>query len=193
MKKIFVAILLGLFLSSVAQASTATESKSTAAKQLDVKQQEVEQLLAKGNKAWSEQKMEQAELDFRKAIDLDYNSARAHAILAGLLHTLNRGDEAIEEYQTAITLDSENAKLFIALSIAYLHQQSYAMAAAMADEAVRLDPEMANANKLVEYIDAKQDVVKAASATEITDENAGQIPATGKMPAGHPVSEKSVH
>jgi Tfp pilus assembly protein PilF len=133
--------------------------------------------------------MDQAEKDFRKAIELDPDSAQAHAVLAGLLQTMNRGTEAIDEFQTAITLDPENPRLYVALSISYLHQQRYGMAQAVANEALRLDPEMANAKKLVEYIEAKEEVLKRATSVNIS----GQAPSspTGALPAGHPAPAAS--
>ena len=42
---------------------------------------------------------------------------------------------------------------------------------------------MANAKKLVEYIEAKEEVLKRASATNISD----QAPVPGEMPTGHPL------
>ena len=182
MRVLIATVLIGLFVTTAVHASPPPAAQSD----------EVTTLLQQGNKAWSEQNMEQAEKDFRKAIELDPDSAQAHAVLAGFLQTMNRGTEAIEEYQTAITLDSENPKLFVALAISYLHQQKYGMAQAVANEALRLDPEMANAKKLVEYIDAKEEVLKRASSVEISDQ-APSVPA-GTMPAGHPApAESAVH
>ena len=180
MRNLIVSILIGLLFNAAVHA---------AATQATPQSDEVTMLLQQGNKAWSEQKMEQAEQDFRKAIELSPDSAQAHAILAGLLQTMNRGTEAIDEYQTAITLDPENPRLFVALAISYLHQQRYGMAQAVANEALRLDPEMENAKKLVEYIEAKEDVLKRAASVDVS----GQAPLspTGALPAGHPAPAAS--
>ena len=182
MRKLIITLLIGLFITSAVQAATPQATQSD----------EVTKLLQQGNKAWSEQNMEQAEKDFRKAIELSPDSAQAHAVLAGLLQTMNRGTEAIDEYQTAITHDSENPKLYVALAISYLHQQRYGMAQAVANEALRLDPEMANARKLVEYIDAKEEVLKRASSVDISEQApAAPTAPTGAMPAGHPAPAAS--
>lgn len=175
MRLLMVSVFLGLFFTAAVQAATPQAIQSD----------EVTTLLQQGNKAWSEQNMEQAEKDFRKAIELNPDSAQAHAVLAGLLQTLNRGTEAIDEYQTAITLDPENPRLYIALSISYLHQQSYGMAQAVANEALRLDPEMANAKKLVEYIGAKEEMLERAAKADISDQAAAP---SGSMPSGHPAT-----
>jgi len=179
MQKLIVTVLIGLLVTTVGHASP------TQATQPD----EVTLLLQQGNKAWSEQNMEQAEKHFRKAIQINPDSSQAHAVLAGLLQTMNRGREAIDEYQTAITLDPENPRLYVALSISYLHQQRYGMAQAVANEALRLDPEMANAKKLVEYIGAKEEVLKSAANVDLSDQ-ARPAP-TGTLPAGHPTPATS--
>ena len=173
MRLLIVTALIGLFVTADVLASSPQAAQSD----------EVTMLLQQGNKAWSEQNMEQAEQDFRKAIELNPDSSQAHAVLAGLLQTMNRGTEAIDEYQTAITLDPENPRLFVALAISYLHQQRYSMAQAVANEALRLDPEMENAKKLVEYIEAKEEVLTRASSADLS----GQGPAASEgLPAGHP-------
>ena len=182
MQQLLATILIFLFIIPAVHASSIQATQSD----------EVTLLLQQGNKAWSEQNMVQAEKDFRKAIELDPESAQAHAVLAGLLQTINRGPEAIEEYQTAITLDPENPRLYVALAISYLHQQSYGMAQAVTKEALRLDPEMANAKKLMQYIDAKEDILDRAAKVDISGQAAvpgDTMPADhpqAKLPAGHP-------
>jgi Tfp pilus assembly protein PilF len=174
MQKFIITILVSLCFITAAQASAAPVSNS----------EEAAKLMEQGNKAWSEQKMDQAEQSFRKALELDPDSSLSHAHLASLLQTMNRGPEAIEEYQTAITLDAENPQLYVALAVVYLHQQSYSMAQAMANEALRLDPELANAKKLLEYVDAKEEVLERAAKAEIS----GDASASDGLPANHPTS-----
>ncbi|MCU7958426.1 MAG: tetratricopeptide repeat protein [gamma proteobacterium symbiont of Bathyaustriella thionipta] len=124
-------------------------------------------LVKEGNRLWSENKISQAEKIFRQAIEKQPELVSAHSSLAGLLMTTNRNKEAIEEYQAAIMLDSENAHLYMALALAYLHEQKFSMSQAMANEALRIDPQLKGADKLIEYIDKKQEVIKQASAVEI--------------------------
>ncbi|MGB5766449.1 MAG: hypothetical protein WBM38_06895, partial [Arenicellales bacterium] len=82
MRNLIVSILIGLFFHAAVHAAPT---------QATTQSDEVTTLLQQGNKAWSEQNMEQAEKDFREAIELDPDSAQAHAVLAGLLQTMNRG------------------------------------------------------------------------------------------------------
>lgn len=142
-------------------------------------------LLEQGNIEWSEQKLDQAEKSFRQAIELDTDSSQAHANLAGLLQSMNRSREAVEEYQTAITLDTEYPRLFVALAISYLHLRSYSMAQAMSDEALRLDPKMVNAMKLIEYIETREEVIKRATDADTSSQTSVEMPADPPAPAAH--------
>jgi len=116
---------------------------------------------------WSKDQTKQAELEikYKKAIAENPDDKKNYAYLAGLYITNNKNSKAIEAYQEAITHDSENPKLFAALSIAYLHHAKYGMAQAMATEALRLDPTLNGVDKINEYVVAKQEAIEAASKT----------------------------
>lgn len=174
MKQIILTLLTGLCLVTMLPAASAVETKQSG----------VLSLLEQGNKAWAGQNMEQAEKYYRDAVALDPDSPQARASLANLLQSTNRVNEAIDEFQTAITLDHENAGLFVALAIAYVHQKSYGMAKQMADEALRLDPSMTNAAKLKEYIDVKEEVLQRAANADVSATD-------GDLPPGHPTSSKA--
>ena len=122
--------------------------------------------LAMGSWFWSQKAFDKAEAEFREAIEQHPESSHGYARLAGLLLTRNQVGEAIPLYQEAIMRDPKNPKLFAALSIAYLHQSRYSMAKSMAEEAIRLAPDMAQARKLNEYIDAKTAVVERTRSTD---------------------------
>ena len=114
-----------------------------------------------GDSLWSQGKLEAAETDFRNELKVNPESSVAHQRLASLYLTQNKTKEAIDEYQNAITLDSENPKLFLGIAIAYLHLKYYVMAETMVMQAIELNPELEQAKKLKTYIDAKKDVVSA--------------------------------
>lgn len=135
-----------------------------------------------GKKLWSENKLDLAEAEFKKAVEEYPGSAQAHATLAGFLLLQNKTVEAIPAYQQAIILDPENAKLFAGLSIAYLHQSKFNQAKAMADEALRLNPEMKQAEKLNEYIDAKLEVMELAAKVPADQPGAEPDDAMHNMP-----------
>jgi len=158
MKKLILATIVSLGLFSPLQAST------------------VKELIIEGNTLWSQGKLTEAETQFKKAIEINPESSQAHARLANLYLTQNKTLKAVEEFQNAITNDSEDAHLFIGLSIAYLHQKRYAMAEAVAKQAIELNPELANAKKLMQYIDAKNEKLSMAPAPQ--DAMHGSAPST---------------
>jgi len=114
---------------------------------------------------WSEKQKKAAEYENKmlKAIEDEPENKENYANLANLYLANNKTIKAINAYQEAINHDSANPKLFAALSIAYLHQSKYSMAKAMAEQAIKLDPEMKHAIKIKEYILAKEDVLSQAS------------------------------
>lgn len=122
-------------------------------------------LINLGENLWSQGKLSEAESAFKNALSEAPDSSAAHQRLASLYLTMNKTKEAISEYQNAITLDSENPDLFIGIAIAYLHSRYYNMAQAMVMQAIELNPELAQAQKLKTYIDAKKDTLDKNSAT----------------------------
>jgi Tfp pilus assembly protein PilF len=116
-----------------------------------------EPLVVEGNRLWAEQQFEPAESRYRQAIAESPESPTAHRQLAALLLAQGRNRDAIEAYQTAITLDPGNAGLFAALAVAYVHEGSFSAARAMCQQALQLDPEVAGAQSLLQYIEAKAD------------------------------------
>lgn len=107
-----------------------------------------------------ENQLRQLGQDLRQQVSKNPQSSYAKSKLGAFLLSQNKASEAIPYYQDAISLDPQQPKLFAALSIAYLHQSRYSMAKAMADEALRLAPDMAQAKKLNEYIKAKNQVIE---------------------------------
>lgn len=125
---------------------------------------------------WSEEQSKQADMEarYKKGIAESPEDPNNYAYLAGLYLTNNKTAEAIDAYQEAITHNPGNAKLFAALSIAYLHQSRFDMAKAMADEALRLDPSLKPVEKINEYIAAKQEAIDAASKVSQEEVNAAK-------------------
>ncbi len=135
----------------------------------------LEDLIVSGNTFWSQGKLTEAEAEFKKALEFNPDSSEAHARMANLYLTQNKTSEAVEEFQNAINDDPENPNLFIGLAITYLHKQYYEMAEAMVKQAIELNPELANAQKLQTYIDAKKERMNQAVATAPMDSTHGQV------------------
>ncbi len=179
MKKIIISTLTCLFFATALQASP------------------LDDLIKSGNTFWSQGKLTEAKSEFQKAIDLNPDSSVAHERMANLLLTQNKSVEASKEYQNAIVNDPENAKLFIGLAITYLHQKYYQMAEAMVNQAIEIDPELANAKKLKTYIDAKKERIaqKESGTTDVSMSNGGGM--HGQVPtattAASPHGQASPH
>ena len=125
----------------------------------------IDQGAKKDEPFWSKDQSKQATMEkkYKEEIANNPDNKKTYAYLAGLYLTNNKTTQAIDAYQDAITLDSENPKLFAALSIAYLHHSRYDMAKAMADQALRLNPELKGVKKINEYVVAKKEAIEAAS------------------------------
>jgi tetratricopeptide (TPR) repeat protein len=137
MKQLLAILIAGLFIVPAVQAASTDE------------------LISQGTTLWSEGKLDEAEAAFKQALQADPESSKANERLASLYLTQNKTGEAIAAYQDAIILDSQNADLFVGIAIAYLHKKYYQMAESMVNHAIELDPELQNAQKLKQYIDAK--------------------------------------
>ena len=114
-----------------------------------------DELVEKGNAHWLNNELALAEAEYRKAVAADPESVPAHTQLASLYLAQNKTQQAVEAYQAAIMLNPSNASLFVGICLSYLHQGEFSRAHAMCSQALRIDPELANARELKEYIDAK--------------------------------------
>lgn len=157
MKKILISGFIGFLMVMQAQASTPSE------------------FIKKGNSLWQQGKLTEAEDQFKQAIKSDPDSSSAHARLAGLYLTQNESAKAVDEYQLAIMNSPEDARLFVGIAIAYLHGQHFEMAQAMVAQALALNPEMVNAQKLQSYIDKKREFLASNSMPQDSIHGGGSI------------------
>ena len=128
----------------------------------------LEEAIKNGDQLWSEKKFEEAEKAYRKASEIDEESSDPYRRLAALYMSQNRTSDAIDAYQDAIVRDTEDATLFIGIALAYLHEQSFTKASLMTQRALQLDPELAQAKKLEEYIVAKQEQIAEQETDQAT-------------------------
>lgn len=98
--------------------------------------------------------------------------------LASLYLAQNKTEQAVDPYQTAITLDPENPALFVGICLAYLHQGFFSRSHAMCSHALKLDPQLENAQKLQDYIDAKIAAMNASSQGSMPEQGEIPVPAT---------------
>ncbi len=93
-------------------------------------------------------------------------SKSSYVGLANLYMAQNKNEQAIKNYQEASLYDPKDPKLFTSMSVAYLHQGLYEMSKAMAEHALTLDPALTHADKIITYIDKKQEVLKKAAEAD---------------------------
>ena len=137
------------------------------------------EMIEEGNRLWSENKTEEAEASYRKAIEADPESATAYERLGALLLMQTKNEEAVDAYQEAIIRDPDNAKNFAALSIAYLHMGYHRMAQSMAKQDAELDPDMKHAQDITKYIEAK---LKRDEQVALTEGHGAEDPHANVMP-----------
>ena len=90
------------------------------------------------------QKLDEAEGDYKQAIDLAPNDARPHAAL-GNLYLLEHKDPAAQaEFMRMLELDPKNAAAHVALGNLYNEQAQYPMAEAQYRAALAIDPAQSN-------------------------------------------------
>ena len=142
---------------------------------------------------WTQDQTKQAELEkqYKSAILSDPKNKKNYSYLAGLYLSNNMSSKAIGAYQEAIMHDPTNPKLFAAISIAYLHMARYGMAKAMADEALRLNPELKGVKKINEYVVAKQEAIKSASKVDASQVTTNKVSHGSVLPTSMSIKSSS--
>jgi len=118
-----------------------------------------DELISAAETQLSQQDIDGAIATLTRAVDADPKSTLAHTRLGGAYLMAQRYDNAIEEFQTSIALDADNAGAFIGLGVAYLHQGRSGQAKAALTEARRLAPD-----KAAEIDDLISNIERASSA-----------------------------
>lgn len=97
-------------------------------------------LIEQGDKLWADGKTDLAKASFEQAVSAMPRSPAARMKLAGLLLVTGRYAEAIRSYHDVIGLDSENAKAWIGIGLAYRHAGEKELSRAAFAEAIRIEP-----------------------------------------------------
>jgi tetratricopeptide (TPR) repeat protein len=100
--------------------------------------------ISAGDSAVQAQKLEEAEGDYKQAIDSAPNDARPHAAL-GNLYVLEKKQAAAQtEFMRALELDPKDAAMHMALGNLYNEQGQYPMAEAQYRAALAVEPSRSN-------------------------------------------------
>jgi tetratricopeptide (TPR) repeat protein len=115
----------------------------------------IDTLILDANKYWKAGKMKQAEQSYLQALKLNEKSLAIHLKLGALYLNQHRLKESIYYFQRALSLDTNNAKLFTILGIAYWHNGAYSLAQATFQQALKIGANQQEAKKLLKRINKK--------------------------------------
>ena len=93
-------------------------------------------------RAWTEWDWAGAEPEWRRALELDPNSATTHAYYAHFLANLGRADEAVPHAERALELDPFNALFHAMYSVVLQYQRRWDESITAARTALSLQPDM---------------------------------------------------
>ncbi len=112
--------------------------------------------ISAGDNAVQSQKLDEAEGDYKQAVDLAPNDAGAHAALANLYLLEHKDPAAQAEYMRVLELDPKNAAAHMALGNLYNAQAQFPMAEAQYRAAIAIDPSKSNYHTALASVLAKQ-------------------------------------
>jgi len=92
-----------------------------------------------------------AEMHFRKALDLEASNSRAHHWYAGFLSDMGKFAPSIREFEMAIQLDPVSVAINIAFGICLVYARHFDRAMSQLERAIALD---ADANRLYPFLGA---------------------------------------
>src|ERR1039457_898868 len=96
--------------------------------------------ISAGDSAVQAQKLDEAEGDYKQAVDLAPNDPRPHAALGNLYVLDHKQAAAQTEFMRVLELDPKNAPAHVALGNLYKEQAQYPMAEAQYRAALAIDP-----------------------------------------------------
>ena len=130
---------------SAAKPKTAKSRRSTArVPRLSVAEQ-IEEAIDKGNTARDADKLDEAEKQYRRAIELNQNEWRAWYGLGNVYNDGGSYDQAINALLEAIHLNDDSAEAHHSLGTSYFLKEAYSDAIYQYQTAVRLKPDYAYA------------------------------------------------
>ena len=132
--------------------------------------------LKRGSVYYSQQELEAALRDLRRATELDPGALRAIEMLGDVNVGLGRGQRAIEQYETFISLDDRNARVLYKLGLARYRHGRLQMAAEPLKQALALDPALGEAYYLLGLI--QRDLDQLPAARKSLEEAARRSPAS---------------
>ena len=132
--------------------------------------------LKRGSVYYSQNELEAALRDLRRATDLDPAALRAIEMLGDVNVGLRRGDRAIEQYESFIALDDRNARVLYKLGLARYQDGRLHTAAEPLRQALVVDPALGEAYYVLGLI--QRDLDQLPAARKSLEEAARRSPAS---------------
>jgi Tfp pilus assembly protein PilF len=89
---------------------------------------------------WKDRKFEQAEAEFRRALELDPNDPRAHSYFGSFLITIGRTEEGVQQAKWATELDPLSVEMSGLLGQSYYFARNYNQAITQLKQTIDSDP-----------------------------------------------------
>jgi len=99
--------------------------------------------------------LEEAEIEFRRAIEKKPDYSKGHSNLGVVYLQQNRLDDAIKEFKLAIKYDPNNAEAYNNLGVAYCNRQKYTEARDLFRKALEINPGYEKARENLMFLESK--------------------------------------
>lgn len=132
--------------------------------------------LKRGSVYYSQNELESALRDLRRATELDPAALRAIEMLGDVNVGLGRGERAIEQYETFISLDDRNPRVLYKLGLARYQNGRLQAATEPLKQALGLDPALGEAHYVLGLI--QRDLDQLPAARKSLEEAARRSPAS---------------
>ncbi len=132
--------------------------------------------LKRGSVYHSQNQLDAALRDLRRATELDPSALRAIEMLGDVNAGLGRGDRAIEQYEAFISLDERNARVLYKLGLARYRGGRVQTAIEPLKQALALDPSLGEAYYVIGLV--QRDLDQLPAARKSLEEAARRSPAS---------------
>ncbi len=136
----------------VAQAETVLKARAAAQKALAIDDSLAEAHATLADSYISEWEWGAAEREFKRALELNPNSANTHKLYWIYLSLLGRHDEALAEIKEAVRLDPLNLKYIDNLGEEYASARQYDLAIEQCKKVIEMDPSYASVHMSLDFV-----------------------------------------
>ena len=111
--------------------------------------------VARGDQYTSMNLWDEAEQEYWKAIELDYNNINARKGLGDVYRQKGMYTEAVENYQIMLGQRPDDVEIQYQIALSYYDNHQYEMAIAAAEKALLIDPDLSKAENLIRLTEDK--------------------------------------